>query len=1143
MATNARLLLDPKAIKKAAKSTGKDLCFTPHIWDTRKSKHREQVSSFGLITSLTSVLISDKPRSNGLGPSENSSNAGHTDSLPSSRAASPSTSSSQLGRSPSRPAPYYDHRTLLSPRASLKTSAASSLKSNPSGSMVQVKPPSTNMDPTSSSEKALLERNGSRYMLEGIYGVESRGENPRKKVKLSTENDPLRPHQKGASAHHTSNGIVGEYMRPDPEKAAEATRSNMVDLTNDDDEPDDELQIVSSRTVGDQEVCYGQFVTNAYAYLVPKPKSESVFHRQNEWPVIKCNLVRKPSKDTVIEVVDPWDQAFAKVNPDLAAALAPALDGLKGLRSQARLLNRRKKPDEWPHQPCSDQLKMIVNLYGRRGDVEKIGKHFGQHNFWFRPPMVSEPGIPIVNPHAQRHILPQFPRDPAQGRVLSDSRTLEEATEAVSKIFDSFANSALALHETDSPSAIITTPLLTHQKQALTFLLKHEQPRTFGTAESENSSLWRRKRRTTGEVIYREVVAGISVKEEPEQVLGGLLADVMGLGKTLEALSLVANTMEESEKFSQAQVDRHDQTTVVANSKATLIVCPTSTVKNWEDQIAQHVKPGTMTYHVYHGPSREKNPYSLLNYDMVIATYGVVASEFSGRSSVKVSPLKQLKWFRVILDEAHTIREHRALQSQAMYSLEAERRWCLTGTPIQNRLDDLGSLTRFLRLYPYDTPARFNQYIRGPAQAGDSSFLKLLRVFVDSFTLRRLRDQIDLPKKVDLVDHLTFSPAEKKLHDFFKDLAHVKIQELASTKEKNSGVQHHVLRGIMTLRLISAHGRELLNDKDLEKLKGISATDAIDLDEENDLPTISKAAAYESLSLLTEAGLDMCRNCAKKINTDSAHAESECEEHRCYVLPCFDLVCADCFEQAKVLFDSTTDKEPIQCPFCSAQIAAQYVGFTGSTAQEIYEAPDDNIARREGSKEARVYGGPHTKTKALLQDIAEMNKESEALEAAGEPPLKGVIFSEFTSHLDLIERALNDNGHSFVRIDGTMSLNNRKKSLDALATDDSVKILLASIKAAGQGLNLTAASRAFIMEPMWNPAAEIQAVDRIYRIGQKRPVLVKRYQMIDSIEKKIVELQKRKQQLADVSMNQNHKQLSKQEIREQHMKEIQALFK
>ncbi|OAP64020.1 hypothetical protein AYL99_03247 [Fonsecaea erecta] len=1047
-----------------------------------------------------------------------------------SRSVSPLNPSNNISKLPNA----FHPRALLDPGKSHQTSKSATSAS-------------TSMDPSSQGGTGQM-GGPKKSMLESLYGIEDRLNNPRKKLKLSVEDQHEQAPKMGTSSHRNGNGIVGAYMRPDPEQAIEMTRS-LVDLTNDEEDvDDDEVQIVSSRSLADQEVCYGHVATAAQAYLLPKPKtSANAFHQEREWPVMRCTLIRIPSKDTVIDVQDPWETAFARVHPDFAVVLAMLMDNMRGFRTQAKLINRRKKPDEWPHQPCSEQLKMVVNLYGRRGDANRVGQLLGQNNYFLRSPMASEPGIPIVNPHAQNKPLFNNTRISGQARTLADTRTLEEATEAVSKLFDSFANASGPLVETSPPESIITTALLSHQKQALTFLLRHEQPRTFGSDEADNSSLWRRKQRRNGDVAYHEVVTGISVKDEPDQVLGGLLADVMGLGKTLEALSLIASTLEEAESFANEKVVRDNEDMrhiILSNTKATLIVCPTSTVKNWEDQIAQHIKPGTMNYHVYHGSNRERNPYRLLGYEMIITTYGVVASEFS-KTTLTQSPLRQLKWFRVVLDEAHTIREQKALQSQACYSLEAQRRWCLTGTPIQNRLDDLGSLTRFLRMYPYDTAGRFNQYIRGPAQAGDPAFLKALRVFVDSFTLRRLRDRIDLPERKDYVDKLVFSDAERRLYDFFKSIAHVQIEELTRAREKNSGVQHHVLRGIMTLRLICAHGRELLKEKDLTLLKGISANDAIDVDEDVALPTISRKAAYESLNLRTEAELDVCRNCDRSITKDIIRTEVDDEEQalRCFILPCFDLVCADCFNPAKASFDSVPDKEAVTCPFCSAQIAAQYVGFSGSTAQEILVAPDDTIAEQEEEECVQTYSGPHTKTQALLADIEQMNQDSQAFEAAGEAPLKCVIFSEFTSHLDLIGRALTDQGHSFVRIDGTMSLSNRKKSMDALASDNNIRILLASIKAAGQGLNLTTASRAFIMEPMWNPAAEAQAVDRIYRIGQKRPVLVKRYQMEDSIEGKIVELQRRKQQLADVSVNQNYKQLSKQEVREQHMKEILALFK
>ena len=920
-----------------------------------------------------------------------------------------------------------------------------------------------------------------------------------------------------------------------------------TNFTSEDD--DDDVVFTGQNDLSMQEVCYGHLVATVAAHLVPKPKIKSVFAMKDEWPSIKCTLRREPGKDKRIKVLDPFDMYFGNIDAELSEVLAPAMDGIENLRTQPRVMNRRKKKDLWPGQPCSELIRMIINVYGPRKSVTAVGRHFGNANIYFKSPMVPDPGVPICNPH-EKTLPPAFRTSDRGGRHRIDSagRTVEEANQDVTKLFDHFASDAASLPLTEAPPTIIT-PLLEHQKQALTFLLKHERPRTFGTAESENSSLWRLAQSSKGETEYKEVVTGIISKAEPAEVYGGLLADVMGLGKTIEALALIAATVDEAERFGKEKLVRNNEEDSIfrSHTKATLLVAPLSAVKNWEDQMAEHLKPGAFTYCIYHGPSRTQNAFELSRYDVVITTYGTVSSEHSGRSSKgTLSPLRQLKWFRVILDEAHTIRESRAAQSQAIFNLWAQRRWCLTGTPIQNRIDDLGSLTKFLRLFPYDTAGGFAQYIRNPAHCGDADFLKTLRVFVDSFTLRRLKDRVDLPKRQDLEVQLEFSPEEQRLHDFFKERAHVQIEELTErTKEKHisGGIQHHVLRGIMTLRLISAHGRELLKDKDLQTLRGISATEAIDVDEEAKLPTLAKRAAYEHLQMMAEADLDNCRQCGKKLGGDSPQIEVEdgVDGTRCYVLPCYDVLCHDCFQPYKESFDGQSDMSAVTCPFCHLTVTCQYVPITGQSVESIDVVSDD--APPTAEPETSLYGGPHTKTKELLIDIQQMKAESLAFYEKGEAPLKCVVFSEFTSHLDLIQRALSDNNHQYVRIDGTMSLSKRRKVLDAFNDDDSITILLASIKAAGQGLNLTAASKAFIMEPMWNPAAEEQAVDRIYRIGQKREVTIKRYHMARSIELKIMELKKKKQALADISMNRNHKQLNKEEIRKQHMKDILSLFK
>jgi SNF2 family DNA or RNA helicase len=920
-------------------------------------------------------------------------------------------------------------------------------------------------------------------------------------------------------------------------------------------EDDDDVVILSEKHPPFQEVCYGLLDAKVQAHRFPKPlKSSGLGGSQGSWPALSCKLIRDPAKDMIIKAIDPSDIEFGRLAPEISRGLAPVMDSLgSSLRPQAKLLMRKKGPHDWPGLQCSQTMGMIINLYGPRKDAERIGKYLGQHNIWFRPPSMADRGVPIVNPHTQKAeaAAAKFALT-GNAHVSNDGRTHEEAASAVSRLFDAVASNAEALPMLDPPPTV-TTRLLDHQRQALWWLLEREKPRTFGDEEADNSSLWRRERNDKGYVRYREIVAQIEMNEEPAQALGGLLADVMGLGKTIEILALVAATGDVARKFGEEKIVRKntDEFNLVLNTKSTLLVSPLSAVKNWEDQTKEHLVPGAVSYYVYHGSNRTQNVYELSKYDIVITTYGTLAADFSkGASSV----LHRLKWFRIVLDEAHTCRESKSLQAQAAYSIRATRRWALTGTPIQNRLDDLGSITQFLKLFPYDTPQGFVQYIRSPASMpGNDTFLKSLRVFVDSFTLRRLKDRVDLPPRHDTICKLRFTDDEKGLHDFFRSQFDWQMEEIAEKrkrrgkkKDKGStgGGYIRALQGILTLRLICAHGKELLNESNRSLLQGRSKSEAIDIDDPALTPGFDEKTAYDNLAMMASADMDSCRECMKRIGGDSPTDDDEADAIRGCMLPCSDLVCKDCFERNRQPIDEAPHGALVDCPFCEMAIRPIYIPITAQ-GLESSRLPSDDIKQepQEDLKTTKFYGGPHTKTKALLQDLDAMRQESEAYLEQGEPPLKCVIFSEFTSHLDLIERALTEHEHTFVRIDGTMSLSRRRKVLDALSSDDSVTILLASIKAAGQGLNLTAASRAFIMEPMWNPAAEQQAVDRIYRLGQKREVFIRRYQMEESIEMKIMEIQRKKQALADISMERNHEKLSKKETREQHMKDLLSMFK
>lgn len=133
----------------------------------------------------------------------------------------------------------------------------------------------------------------------------------------------------------------------------------------------------------------------------------------------------------------------------------------------------------------------------------------------------------------------------------------------------------------------------------------------------------------------------------------------------------------------------------------------------------------------------------------------------------------------------------------------------------------------------------------------------------------------------------------------------------------------------------------------------------------------------------------------------------------------------------------------------------------------------------------------------------------------GDKAAKGIVFSQFTAMLDLIEFRMKRAGISCVKFTGSMSMQARTNALHAFNSDPSMKLILISLKAGGEGLNLQVANHIFLMDPWWNPACEMQAIQRAHRIGQTREVRAVRFVIEDTIENKIIQLQEKKQLVFD----------------------------
>jgi len=143
------------------------------------------------------------------------------------------------------------------------------------------------------------------------------------------------------------------------------------------------------------------------------------------------------------------------------------------------------------------------------------------------------------------------------------------------------------------------------------------------------------------------------------------------------------------------------------------------------------------------------------------------------------------------------------------------------------------------------------------------------------------------------------------------------------------------------------------------------------------------------------------------------------------------------------------------------------------------------------------------KLEALLPQIAEVMDEGH----------KVLVFSQFTRFLAIVQQRLDKDQTVYEYLDGQTQ--NRQKCVHRFQNDPDCKLFLISLKAGGLGLNLTAAEYVFILDPWWNPAVEMQAIDRAHRIGQTRPVFAYRLIAKGTVEEKVLELQRTKRSLAD----------------------------
>ncbi len=404
--------------------------------------------------------------------------------------------------------------------------------------------------------------------------------------------------------------------------------------------------------------------------------------------------------------------------------------------------------------------------------------------------------------------------------------------------------------------------------------------------------------------------------------LGALLADDMGLGKTLQTLCVIRGR--------------------------TLVVAPASVIHNWADEIDKF-RPA-LRHSIYHGQARRLDESA----DVVITTYALLRLD--------ANLLSAASWDTVVLDEAQAIKNPDSQVARAAFRLPGELRIALTGTPVENRLEELWSQMHFVVPGLLGSRADFDSRYTRPIRDGEVGIAARLRARIRPFVLRRTKAAVapELPARTDIVLRCSLSDSERAVYE-----------------------------------------------------------------------AVQAAAREEVVGRLAAGG-------------------------------------------------------------------------------SVLDALEALLRMRQAACHPALVPGQEADTSAKVELLME------TLEEAVAEGHKALVFSQWTSLLDLVEPHMEASGITFSRLDG--STRDRAAVVRGFQEETGPPVMLVSLRAGGTGLNLTAADHVFLLDPWWNPAVEDQAASRAHRIGQSRPVMVHRLVAEETVEEKILGLQKHKRALFEAAL-------------------------
>ncbi|KAG5420526.1 INO80 [Candida metapsilosis] len=697
-----------------------------------------------------------------------------------------------------------------------------------------------------------------------------------------------------------------------------------------------------------------------------------------------------------------------------------------------------------------------------------------------------------------------------------------------------------------------------------------------------------------------------------EQGINGILADEMGLGKTVQSISVLAYLAETHNIWGPY-----------------LVVTPSSTLHNWQQEISKFVPQFKVLPYWGHAKDRKVLrkfwDRKSLRYDkdapfhVLVTSYQLIVSD--------IAYFQKMKWQYMILDEAQAIKSSQSSRWKSLLSLSCRNRLLLTGTPIQNSMQELWALLHFIMPTLFDSHDEFSDWfskdIESHAQSNtglDEQQLRRLHMILKPFMLRRIKKNVqsELGDKVEIDLFCDLTNRQKKYYQMLK--SQISIMDLLDAANSNSDDSTSLVNLVMQFRKVCNHpdlferadvrspfsfakyaetssflreGNELeysysteneINfqlprliydelltpnfEKNtpnalLEKFNIYSPENAKDLGWVNDIDTsLGDVKTIAKSNIIERAiGLHKYTNGSQLERANYLYEGEYKPKHSKLLIPDKKLaqesskvanspILTELCSVSKPVYDEMylNRLDPAYTPIASVPpvtVTCPSINFTNEYSSELFNPKiRSSLAPMSLNEEYRymqdqVPLDQYPPTNMLpdpinkfidysnirmpsmdrfITESGKLAKLDELLVNLKQHDHRVLIYFQMTKMMDLMEEYLTYRQHKYIRLDGSSKLDDRRDLVHDWQTKPEIFVFLLSTRAGGLGINLTAADTVIFYDSDWNPTIDSQAMDRAHRLGQTRQVTVYRLLTRNTIEERMRDRAKQKEQVQQVVM-------------------------